>query len=151
MLSRVGLGEWRSKLASGLETRIGEGAAVGVSSGERQLLCLARALLERKEIMIFDEVTARGDERADEIFREITEQELKGTTVLTVTHKLASIMHYDRVGVMEGGALVEIGRPVDLLLANRGDRRVTRRGPFARLVQAAGMLQAEKLLQMAKH
>lgn len=87
------------------------------SVGERQLICFARALLFGRKIILMDEATSSVDSKTDELIREIISQEMSGCTVLTIAHRLSTVMDYDRVMVLNGGKLVEMDSP-DILLNN---------------------------------
>jgi len=100
----------------GLDTVIGEGG-VKVSGGEKQRLSIARALLRRPDILVFDEATSSLDSLTEE---EITET-IKDVSVfgdhitILIAHRLSTIMHADRVYVLEKGNIIESGKHVDLL------------------------------------
>ena len=104
------------KLELGLSFLIEEGGN-NFSTGERQLVCLARAILQRNKILIMDEATANIDNETDmrvqqAIFNEFTK---KGCMVLAVAHRLVNIMDFDLILVMSNGFLHESGHPHDLL------------------------------------
>lgn len=100
----------------GLDTVIGEGG-VKVSGGEKQRLSIARALLRRPDILVFDEATSSLDSLTEE---EITET-IKDVSVfgdhitILIAHRLSTIMHADRVYVLEKGNIIESGKHTDLL------------------------------------
>jgi len=100
----------------GLDTVIGEGG-VKVSGGEKQRLSIARALLRRPDILVFDEATSSLDSLTEE---EITET-IKDVSVfgdhitILIAHRLSTIMHADRVYVLEKGNIIESGKHADLL------------------------------------
>eukprot|EP01045_Picozoa_sp_COSAG04_P014165 COSAG04_NODE_1046_length_8572_cov_5.008970_6_plen_392_part_00 len=88
-----------------------------LSQGERQLLCLARALLRRPKVLLLDEATATVDLATDEALQRAVKLEGKrlGWSMLTVAHRLQTIMDYDRVAGIASGQLVEIDTPATLL------------------------------------
>lgn len=86
------------------------------SLGQHQLICLARALLRRPTILIMDEATASIDHATDEHLQKVV-MDLK-CTVITIAHRLKTIMEYERVVVLDGGAVVEVvrrGKGVDYI------------------------------------
>ena len=99
----------------GLDTVIGEGG-VKVSGGEKQRLSIARALLRRPRLLVFDEATSSLDSLTEE---EITEtiREVASSQVITIliAHRLSTVLHADRIHVLERGRIVESGRHADLL------------------------------------
>lgn len=86
-----------------------------LSAGERQLFCLARALLQGSKIIIMDEATANVDYQTERIIQGKVRENFKNCTVLTIAHRLGIIINSDNVLVMERGRLVESGKPEDLL------------------------------------
>jgi len=105
-----------ARASNGLDTVIGEGG-VKVSGGEKQRLSIARALLRRPDILVFDEATSSLDSLTEE---EITET-IKDVSVfgdhitILIAHRLSTIMHADRVYVLEKGNIIESGKHADLL------------------------------------
>ncbi|KAF5858476.1 hypothetical protein ETB97_004361 [Aspergillus alliaceus] len=85
------------------------------SDGQRQILCLARAMLRDGNIVAFDEVTSRIDRITDDFMQDAIRHHFKDNTVLTVTHRLDTIMLYERVLMMHDGALIADGPPTVLL------------------------------------
>merc|ERR1712232_134567 len=86
-----------------------------LSAGEKQLLCLARALLANPKLLVLDEATSAVDSTTDELVQTMLRQHFPETTLLTIAHRLHTIMDYDTVLVMENGRLVEWGKPQSLL------------------------------------
>jgi ABC-type multidrug transport system fused ATPase/permease subunit len=88
-----------------------------LSHGQRQLFCLARAMLRPSKILLIDEATASVDLQTDRLMQKIISDHFTAYTVIAVAHRLESIRDYDRIAVFENGRVVEYGEP-DALLAN---------------------------------
>jgi len=103
------MGLWaRFERQKGLETFIEQGGS-NLSQGERQLLCLARALLSGSKIVIMDEATANIDMETEVIIQRLLKERFKDCTVLMIAHRLNTILHCDRVLVLEQGRVLEYG------------------------------------------
>ncbi|KAK3818725.1 MAG: P-loop containing nucleoside triphosphate hydrolase protein [Benniella sp.] len=85
------------------------------SQGQRQLLCMARALLRQSRVIIMDEATASVDFATDEKIQTTIRNELGDSTLITVAHRLRTIMDYDRVLVLEQGRVLEFDSPINLI------------------------------------
>ncbi|KAG9722356.1 hypothetical protein KCU77_g15875, partial [Aureobasidium melanogenum] len=84
--------------------------------GQKQLFCLARAILRKQtsSLLILDEATSSVDKHTDELMRRVIEDEFASHTVISVAHRLSSLIDCDRVVVMDEGKIVEVGNPVAL-------------------------------------
>lgn len=122
-----------------LENRVEEGGT-NFSVGERQLLCLARSLLAKPKVLVMDEATASVDGETDAFIQKMLRTRFKNTTLLTVAHRINTIMDYDSVIVMDDGKAIEYGSPAELLQQN---------GAFAALVRSTGDESADALREMA--
>ncbi|CAK5280326.1 unnamed protein product [Mycena citricolor] len=95
-------------------------SAGSLSAGERQLLALSRAILRRTNIIIMDEATSQIDSELDDQIQRTIREELSSAIVLTIAHRLKTIIDYDRILVLADGQLVEFGTPQDLLRSQGG-------------------------------
>ena len=115
MLKQAACDSLLARADRGLDTVIGEGG-VKVSGGEKQRLSIARALLRRPHLLVFDEATSSLDSLTEE---EITEtiREVASSQVITIliAHRLSTVLHADRIHVLERGRIVESGRHDELL------------------------------------
>jgi ABC-type transport system involved in cytochrome bd biosynthesis fused ATPase/permease subunit len=127
-----------------LDSEVAEGGR-NWSVGERQLLAMARALLERPRVLVLDEATASvdgdTDARIQRMLRELPRLRPGEVTVVSVAHRLNTIMDFDEVLVMSEGAAAEMGPPAELLAKAPP-------GPFAQLVDSTGKDNAAALRAM---
>jgi ABC-type multidrug transport system fused ATPase/permease subunit len=105
-------------LPNGYETRVLEGG-VNLSVGQRQLICIARALLVKPRILIMDEATSSVDTITEALIQEALERLLSGRTALIIAHRLSTVRNADRIYVIDGGRIVEQGSHEELI-ARRG-------------------------------
>ncbi|XP_052283970.1 multidrug resistance-associated protein 1-like isoform X2 [Dreissena polymorpha] len=97
-----------------LEYEVGEGGQ-NLSVGQRQLICLARSLLRKMKILVLDEATAAVDLETDSLIQDTISSEFGDCTVLTIAHRLNTVMEYDKILVLSDGRILEYDRPQTLL------------------------------------
>nr|XP_027784952.2 multidrug resistance-associated protein 1-like [Marmota flaviventris] len=125
------LKEFVQSLPKKLLHEISEGGE-NLSVGQRQLVCLARALLRKTKILILDEATASIDFETDNLVQNTIRKEFSDCTILTIAHRLHSIFDSDRVLVLDSGRIIEFGAPQNL---------IHQKGLFFRMTTEAGMTQ----------
>ncbi|XP_015431114.1 PREDICTED: probable multidrug resistance-associated protein lethal(2)03659 [Dufourea novaeangliae] len=138
-LQEVELKKTISDMAAGLNTKVAEDG-LNFSVGQRQLLCLARALIRNNKIMVLDEATANVDPQTDSLIQQTVRKKFVDCTVFTIAHRLNTIMDSDKILVMDQGHLVEFDHPY-VLLQNKGY--------FYDMVQKTGLAMANSLSEIA--
>jgi ABC-type multidrug transport system fused ATPase/permease subunit len=113
-LGRVELDRFVAELPGGLSATVNEGGS-NFSCGQRQLFCLARALLRRCKVIVLDEATANIDVETDSAIQRTIRREFVGATVLVVAHRLGTVIDSDLMLVLEHGRVAEFGAPAQLL------------------------------------
>ncbi|XP_057653031.1 ATP-binding cassette subfamily C member 4-like isoform X6 [Diorhabda carinulata] len=129
-----------SNCVSSLDLKVSDDGS-NFNLGQKQLIYLARALLRNNKILILDEATANVDHRTDALIQATIRNRFKNCTVITIAHRLNTIMEYNKVMVMSDGKLVEIGHPHHLLDNNKGH--------FHKLVLETGPEMSSKLKEVA--
>nr|XP_019945785.1 PREDICTED: multidrug resistance-associated protein 4 isoform X3 [Paralichthys olivaceus] len=129
------------ELPNKLETLLTESGS-NFSVGQRQLVCLARAILRKNRILIIDEATANVDPRTDSLIQQTIRDKFQECTVLTIAHRLNTIIDCDRILVLDAGRIREYDEPY-VLLQNQD-------GLFYQMVQQTGRAEAASLLHTAK-
>uniref|UniRef100_A0A4W6BWQ9 ABC-type glutathione-S-conjugate transporter n=1 Tax=Lates calcarifer TaxID=8187 RepID=A0A4W6BWQ9_LATCA len=119
-----------SNLPDKLNHECSEGGE-NLSLGQRQLVCLARALLRKTKILVLDEATAAVDLETDTLIQSTIRTQFEDCTVLTIAHRLNTIMDYTRVIVMDRGHISEMDSPTNL---------IAQRGQFYRMCREAGLV-----------
>ncbi|KAL3281370.1 hypothetical protein HHI36_004580 [Cryptolaemus montrouzieri] len=140
-LEDVELKEAVDDLTSGLNSKVSEGGT-NFSIGQRQLFCLARAILRNNRILVLDEATANVDPQTDGLIQATIRQKFAECTVLTIAHRLHTVMDSDKVLVMDAGRVKELDHPF-ILLQNK-------EGVFYGMVQQTGRATSEILYDVAK-
>nr|XP_030712765.1 multidrug resistance-associated protein 4 isoform X2 [Globicephala melas] len=140
-LEEVQLKEAIEDLPGKMDTELAESGS-NFSVGQRQLVCLARAILRKNRILIIDEATANVDPRTDELIQKKIREKFAQCTVLTIAHRLNTIIDSDRIMVLDSGRLKEYDEPY-VLLQNRD-------GLFYKMVQQLGKAEAAAVTETAK-
>ncbi|KAI9332974.1 P-loop containing nucleoside triphosphate hydrolase protein [Obelidium mucronatum] len=138
-LTRAGLKAKVNKSEGKLDGVV-EAGGENLSVGERQLLCLSRAMLKTPKILVMDEATANVDYETDSMIQKALRQDFKSASILTIAHRLNTIMDYDRVMVLDQGQIREFDSP-RALLENSNSL-------FYALVQQTGEQNAQVLRRM---
>ncbi|KAJ2739825.1 hypothetical protein GGI20_006046 [Coemansia sp. BCRC 34301] len=111
-ISEFGVGDYRPRLGM-----IPQESSMfsGFSSGQQQLFGLCRVIMRKRKIVVLDEATANVDLETDKSVQELIRKEFGDYTVLTIAHRLETIMNSDRIIIMDKGTIAEIGAPQELL------------------------------------
>ncbi|XP_029460595.1 multidrug resistance-associated protein 4 [Rhinatrema bivittatum] len=140
-LEEVQLKETIEDLPEKIETQLAESGS-NFSVGQRQLVCLARAILRKNRILIIDEATANVDPRTDELIQKTIREKFAQCTVLTIAHRLNTIIDSDKIMVLDAGRIKEYDEPY-ILLQNKENL-------FYKMVQQVGKAEAASLTETAK-
>lgn len=119
VLEKVQLGTVIRELENGLDEKVAEGGE-NFSQGQRQLLCIARSVLRKPKILICDEATASIDNATDELIQLMIRENFKDSTVMTIAHRLGTVMDSDRVLVLHDGTIAEYDTPKVLMKKKGG-------------------------------
>ncbi|XP_074357974.1 ABC transporter C family member 2-like isoform X2 [Apium graveolens] len=138
-LDRAHLKDVIRKNTHGLDAKVLEGGE-NFSVGQRQLLSLARALIRRSKILVLDEATAAVDVATDVLIQNTIREEFKSCTMLTIAHRLNTIIDSDKILVLDAGQVEEYDAPEKLLLNESG--------AFSKMIQSTGIANAEYLYSL---
>ena len=140
-LEQVELKEVIKELPHGLSTDVTEGGA-NFSVGQRQLVCLARAIIRKNKILVLDEATANVDPHTDGLIQKTIRKQFIDCTVLTIAHRLHTVMDSDKILAMSSGNMVEFDHP-HVLLKNEG-------GYLTHMVETLGKSTAKNLRHISE-
>uniref|UniRef100_A0A0U9HSD9 Putative ABCC protein n=1 Tax=Chrysomela populi TaxID=154003 RepID=A0A0U9HSD9_CHRPP len=124
-----------------LDQAVSEGGS-NFSAGQRQLICLARAIIRNNKVLVMDEATANVDPHTDSLIQKTIRDKFKACTVLTIAHRLNTIMDCDKVLVMDMGEAVEFAPPHELLQIPAGY--------FTKMVEQTGTVMESHLRKIAE-
>lgn len=141
-LDEIELKKVVTDLPHGLQSKVTEGGS-NFSVGQRQLFCLARAILRENKILVMDEATANVDPHTDSLIQSTIRQKFNLCTVITIAHRLHTVMDSDKILVMDAGRVVEYGEPYVLLTG-------TESKIFLQMAKETGKSTFNNLLNVAK-
>lgn len=140
-LRAVQLEQVVKELDGGLDSKVMDNGS-NFSVGQKQLICLARAILKNSKILVLDEATANTDPATDELIQATIRRVFSNCTILTVAHRINTIIDADRILVMDAGEAVEFDTPYRLLQDSDG--------VFSSMVDAYGEEQSKTLRKIAE-
>ena len=106
--------DFASTFPDGMATLVGE-KGVQLSGGQKQRVAVARVLLRNSEIVVFDEATSALDAESEHAVSTAIESLVRGRTVISIAHRLSTIKKADRIAVLEGGRIVEVGEREEMM------------------------------------
>ncbi len=140
-LEQVQLKDLVNEMNSGLDSEIQKGGS-NLSVGQKQLICLARAILKKSKILIIDEATANVDFKTDSLVQKAIRECFSNCTVLTIAHRLSTIIDNDKIMCLNKGKLENFGHPYDLIL----DKKTI----FHQLIFSLDADERKKLIEISK-
>lgn len=109
-----------------------------LSQGQRQLLCIARAIVTQRKIIVLDEATSAVDVATDHLIQQSIRDGFQDSTLVVIAHRLSTIADFDKILVLDGGRVAEFGTPRELWDSN---------GVFRSMCESSGEKEKEKLRQ----
>ncbi|KAF2900927.1 hypothetical protein ILUMI_05259, partial [Ignelater luminosus] len=140
-LEQVELKDVVAEIPAGLNAKVSESGS-NFSIGQRQLVCLARAIIRNNKILVMDEATANVDPHTDALIQRTIRKKFANCTVITIAHRLHTIMDSDRVLVVDAGSVVEFDHPYNLLQKTDSI--------FYTMVQTTGKMASKNLHMIAE-
>lgn len=140
-LEQVELKAVVASMPGGIDCKILDGGS-NFSAGQRQLLCLARAILRNNKILLLDEATSNVDSETDKLIQQTIRNKFADCTVITIAHRLHTVMDSDKVLVVDAGEIMEFDHPFELI--QKPD------GFFKQLLDQTGTSTATALTLVAK-
>ncbi|CAD8134461.1 unnamed protein product [Paramecium octaurelia] len=134
---------------SGLQTDMSDVNSV-FSVGQKQLICLARIILQQKKIIVLDEATANVDMKTDDFIQDTLKKKFSDCTLITIAHRLNTIADYDKVMVVSEGQVIEFDTPFNLLANSINSTTVDKSTEFSRLVKNTGDQNSQAIFDIAK-
>ena len=128
-----------AELPKGYDSMVAEGGS-NFSVGQRQLLCLARAILSKNKILVLDEATASVDRRTDQLLHESLHESFQNATILAVAHRLDTVIDHDFILVLGHGKVLEFGTPANLIRSG---------GMFSKMIEDTGDAMSSDLRRRA--
>ena len=128
-------------MEGGLDSKVIDNGG-NFSVGQKQLICLARAILKENKILVLDEATANCDPKTDQLIQTTIRNAFKDCSILTIAHRLNTIMDSTKILVLDAGELIEFDTPLKLL--------ENETGLFRNMVYANGDNQAKNLIKIAE-
>ena len=147
----VGLKSYVDGLEKKLDTDMTNATSI-FSVGQKQLICLARAILKKTKIIVLDEATANVDFTTDLFIQDKIMEKFSDCTVITIAHRLSTIANYDKVLVLDKGENIEFDAPYKLLVKEIGDTNITNEdGSFAKMVSYTGKKSSKDIFDIARN
>ena len=119
VIKKINFGYIIEKNKDGLKQEVSEGGT-NLSVGEKQLICITRAILRKSKIIIMDEATANIDYKTEEIIQNVINEILTQSTIITIAHRIKTILNYDKIIVLENGEVVDFDSPKNLIEKKEG-------------------------------